>query len=72
MPRVSVYIPDDVAAAVRAADLNVSAQTRQAIADALARRATDGWLDSLASGESDVTRGEVLTAIDPARDGLGV
>ena len=71
MPRVNVYLPDDVAAAARAAGLNVSALTRQAIVDALARRATDEWLDSLASGESDVTGDEVLAAIDAARDELG-
>jgi post-segregation antitoxin (ccd killing protein) len=71
MPRVNVYLPDDVAAAARAAGLNVSALTRQAIVDALARRATDDWLDSLASGESGVTRDEVLAALDAARDELG-
>lgn len=72
MTRVNVYLPDDLASAARAADLNVSALIRRAIEDALARRSTDDWLDSLASGESHVTRDEVLTAVDAAREELGV
>jgi post-segregation antitoxin (ccd killing protein) len=71
MTRVNAYLPDDLASAARAAGLNVSGLTRQAIENALARRSTDDWLDSLGSGESDVTRDEVLAALDAARDELG-
>lgn len=41
MARGNVYIPDDLAERVKAADLNVSALVQAALADALQRQATD-------------------------------
>ncbi len=49
MARLNVYVPDDLAAAARKAELNVSALTQQAIRDALdepGRRTTE-WLKNL-------------------------
>ena len=71
MARLNVYVPDDLAAAAREEGLNVSALTREAIAAALAARATDGWLSSLGSEEADVSHADVLEALDAARDELG-
>jgi post-segregation antitoxin (ccd killing protein) len=71
MARLNVYLPDELAAAAREAGLNVSALTRQAVSDSLARQATDRWLASLGDTESDVTRDDVLTALDAAREELG-
>ena len=71
MSRVNVYLPDELAASAREAGLNVSALTRRAISEELARRATDEWLDSLDPGEGSVSRAEILTALDAARDELG-
>lgn len=68
MARVNVYLPDELAQAARDAGLNMSAMTRQAISDALARRATDAWLDGLGTGDSTLTRTDVLEAIDAARE----
>ncbi len=71
MARLNVYLPDDLAAAAREAGLNVSALTRQAVSDSLARRATDRWLTSLGEGESDVRHDDVMSALDAAREELG-
>jgi post-segregation antitoxin (ccd killing protein) len=71
MSRVNVYLPDDLAKAAREAGLNVSAVTRQAITDALARRATDAWLEGLGTGESKLTRADALAALEAAREEIG-
>jgi len=71
MARVNVYLPDELAAAARSAGLNVSAVTQQALSDSLARRATDAWLSGLGQTDSEVTRVDVLAALDAAREELG-
>jgi post-segregation antitoxin (ccd killing protein) len=68
MARVNVYLPDDLARAAREAGLNVSAMTQQAISDALARRATEAWLEGLGTAESALTRIDVLEALDAVRE----
>jgi post-segregation antitoxin (ccd killing protein) len=68
MARVNVYLPDDLARAAREVGLNVSAMTQQAISDALARRATDAWLDGLGTAESVLTRTDVFEALDAVRE----
>ena len=65
------HVPDDLAAAAREEGLNVSALTREAIASALAARATDDWLSSLSSEDADISHADVLEALDGARDELG-
>lgn len=72
MARLNVYVPDDLADRSRAAGLNVSALTQAAIAAALAAEETDSWLATLPSARpSGVGLGDVLSAIDGARDDLG-
>lgn len=72
MPRVNVYLPDDLAAAVREADLNVSGIAQAALAAALAERQTDRWLDEVARlRPTGVTHAQVLDAVGAARDELG-
>ncbi|MEV6896863.1 type II toxin-antitoxin system CcdA family antitoxin [Amycolatopsis sp. NPDC051372] len=71
MARVNVYIPDDLAERVKAADLNVSALVQAALADALQRQATDAWLDALPAPRRAVSHDAVLSALDGARAELG-
>jgi post-segregation antitoxin (ccd killing protein) len=71
MARLNVYVPDDLAASARREGLNVSALTQDAIAAALAARATDQWLSSLGTEERDISHEDVLAALDAARDELG-
>jgi post-segregation antitoxin (ccd killing protein) len=72
MSRVNVYLPDELAREARAAGLNVSRITQQALADTLAQQETDRWLDRLEHLPSAVIAHErVLEAIDAARAELG-
>jgi len=48
MARLNVYLPDEVAAGVRAAGLNLSMVTRVAALGELARLNTRGWLQRVA------------------------
>jgi len=71
LARINVYVPDDLAARSRAAGLNVSALTQQAISAALSAAATDAWLDGLSPRPSKVTTEAVLTALDESREEFG-
>lgn len=72
MARVNVYLPDDLAAAVREADLNVSGIAQQALTAALAERRAARWLDDIARlRPTGATHSQVLDAVDAARDELG-
>jgi post-segregation antitoxin (ccd killing protein) len=68
MPRVNIYLPDDLAAAVRAAGLNLSSLTQEAIRRHLAGRTTDTWLATLDSTPAHVSHDDALAALDAARD----
>ncbi len=68
MPRVNVYLPDDLAAAARAAGLNLSSLTQDAIRRELAARTTDAWLATLDPAPSQVSHDEALAAVDAARE----
>ena len=68
MPRVNVYLPDDLAAAARAARLNLSSLTQEAIRRELAGRTTDAWLASLGSASSQVSHDTALATLDAARE----
>ena len=71
MARLNVYVPDDLAEAARAAELNVSAITQAAIRSALEADSVRAWLDSLSSLEAvDVTHAEAERALTEARDEL--
>lgn len=68
MPRVNIYLPDDLAAAVRAAGLNLSSLTQDAIRRHLAGRTTDAWLKTLEPTAAQVTHDDALAALDAARE----
>lgn len=71
MARINVYVPDELADAARAAELNVSALTQDAIRTALSADSTAAWLDSLRSLEPvHVARDAGQRALDAARDEL--
>lgn len=71
MARVNVYLPDDLASEAKAANLNVSGLTQDAIRSALAAGATDGWLERVAElHHDDIPHEAVLAAMDAARDEL--
>jgi len=68
MARINVYLPDDLADAARASDLNVSAITQAAIRSALAAHSVNAWLDSLTTlGPVTVTHEQVERAVDEVR-----
>lgn len=72
MARLNVYVPDELAARARAAGLNVSALTQQALQGALASDETDSWLGSLPKpGMNPAAADDVIAALDAARDELG-
>ena len=68
MPRVNVYLPDDLAAAARAAKLNLSSLTQEAIRRELAGRTTDAWLATLDPVQTPVPHDTALAALDAARE----
>ena len=69
MARVNVYLPNDLAAEVRAAGLNVSNLTQEVLRSALAARSTDDWLDGFASMPSPgIDHARVAEAVEAAKD----
>ena len=68
MPRVNVYLPDDLAAAARTAGLNLSSLTQEAIRRELTGRTTDAWLTTLDPAPSEVSHDTALAALDAARE----
>lgn len=71
MARVNVYLPDDLAAQAKQAQLNVSAITQQAIRSTLAASATDAWLTGLgALDRPDIDHATVARALAEAKDEL--
>lgn len=70
--RVNVYLPDELAERARAAGVNISGVTQDALKTALAAADADRWLDGLERlPSSDVAHERVMQAIDHARDELG-
>ncbi|MEI2621040.1 MAG: type II toxin-antitoxin system CcdA family antitoxin [Candidatus Nanopelagicales bacterium] len=54
MARLNVYLPDELAAEVKKAGLNLSAVTQDAVRRTLAERSTDAWLAMIAATASDM------------------
>jgi len=72
MARVNVYLPDELAAAARAAGINVSNLTQDALRRELAARGTDAWLARIAElPPTGVTHRDALGAVLAARDEFG-
>ena len=65
---LNVYLPDELAAAARAAGLNVSAVTQQAVRRTLAARSTDAWLARLPLRSRPVGHDQALDALDGVRE----
>lgn len=69
MARVNVYLPDDLAAEAKAAELNLSAVTQDAVRQQLRGRATDEWLARLPEvAHRTITHEEVIATLDAVRD----
>jgi len=67
--RFNVYLPDELAAEVREAELNLSAVTQEAARRSLGARSTDAWLATLRPAPPHpVTHDEVLDALDAVRE----
>lgn len=69
--RVNVYLPDDLATEAKAAGLNLSAVTQDAVRQVLAARSTDAWLAGLAGSAAEaaqVPHDRALDALDEARE----
>jgi post-segregation antitoxin (ccd killing protein) len=66
---LNVYLPDDLAAQAKAAGLNLSAVTQEAVRQRLAARSTDAWLTSLPHRSAEpVSHEAALAALDAARE----
>jgi len=71
MARINVYLPDDLAALARAAQLNVSGLTQEAVRAALAASATDDWLDAMSRlSPLEIGPAQVKAAVAAAKDDL--
>lgn len=71
MARVNVYLPDDLAAEAKAAGLNVSNLTQEALRSALAARRVDDWLDDIAAVRPlGISHPAVAEAVAGAKDDL--
>ncbi len=69
MARVNVYLPDEIAAQAKAAGLNVSSLTREAIRAALSARRVDDWLDELSAVRpADIDAEVIARAVTAAKD----
>jgi post-segregation antitoxin (ccd killing protein) len=72
MARVNVYLPDELAEEARAAGLNVSSMTQEALRRELARRRTSTWLERVRElPPTGVSHEQALEVIDAARDDIG-
>jgi post-segregation antitoxin (ccd killing protein) len=67
---LNIYLPDGLAAEAKAAGLNLSAVTQEAVRQALAARSTDAWLAmvSTSASEEGIDHDRALSALDQARD----
>ncbi len=72
MAWINVYLPDELAEQARAAGMNISGVTQEAIRSALAGIDADRWLDRLERLQGqEVRHARVIAALDEARDELG-
>ena len=71
MARVNVYLPDDLAAEAKAAGLNVSSLTQEALRSALAASRVDDWLDDIAAMRPlGISHRAIVKAVASAKDDL--
>lgn len=74
MARLSIYVPDGLAAEARAAELNVSALAQHAIEAELGPKRVDAWLDEVCAGntwDAEVSDEVHFALLDEARAAAG-
>lgn len=72
MPKVTVYLPDELYDQARARGLPLSALVQQAVRDALAVAGTRDWVEGVRSRPPRVAhRVDTLRAVDDGRDAFG-
>lgn len=71
MPRVNIYLPEELAERARETGLSVSSLAQAAIIAELDRNAIKTWLDSLPIERSLVSHDDVMMALDAARAEFG-
>lgn len=66
-----MYLPEELAEEARAAGVNVSSVTQEALRRELSRRRSDEWLGRVKRlPRTSVTHKEVMAAVDEARSEL--
>lgn len=71
MSRVNVYLPDELAAEAKAAGLNISSLTQEAVRSALVAHSLKGWQDRVNQlGSTGIDHESVLEAVRSAKDEL--
>lgn len=69
MARINVYLPDELAIEVKAAGLNVSQVSQEALRRALASVRTDVWLDIVSRlGSTGISHKDVIEAVSEVKD----
>lgn len=69
MSRVNIYLPDDLAKEAKAAGLNISSLTQDAIRSSLAMQNLARWQQRVADLDSPgVSHSKVLDAVKSAKD----
>ncbi len=72
MPRVNIYLPDDLAAEAKEAGLNVSRVAQDALRKQLNRKRTADWVTRIQKlPATGVTHEEVMGALGAAREEMG-
>jgi post-segregation antitoxin (ccd killing protein) len=72
MAKVTIYMPDDLLAEAKDAELNISGLAQAAVAAALRRAKTDAWLEELGRRpRSSVGSEDVDRALREVRDSWG-
>jgi post-segregation antitoxin (ccd killing protein) len=68
MARINVYLPDDLAEEAKAAGLNLSRLTQEALKTELSAERTSAWLAAIASlGSTRVSHDDVMDAVGEAK-----
>lgn len=72
MPKVSVYLPDELYRAAREQGLSISTLTQWAVQEALREQATNRWIDAVRSRPTRVhTVLDTTAVLDEAREEFG-
>ncbi|HYF45251.1 MAG TPA: type II toxin-antitoxin system CcdA family antitoxin [Acidimicrobiales bacterium] len=71
MPKVSVYLPDELYRAARERDLSISTLAQEAIRDALAKGANTAWIERMRQRPVRDLDLDVSVLMDDVRDEFG-